>query len=576
MATARRIVLLTFVVLAIGFNLLNPLGEASDEASHFGVIRNYNRWGLLQGGRQHEAFQPPLYYIIGAILTQPFDLDEARVRRNPDFSMGDPTSPPNLWIHTAAEAWPFAPWAWAWHLLRLYSTACVFIGLLATWQLARLADPSEPLTALLAVALIGLSPGVLFIAGAVNNENLTFAVAALALWQMARIIRGEQDRWTWLLLGLLLGAGYATKLSLLTLFLPATVTWLAHMRRQARLAPRNAASPLGQAILGFGLAGGWWTALLWVNYRQLIGLARTWEMNQSRHAIPTLMEWEGILRHTWQSYWLKFLWIEQPSWIYRGLLIIPLLALVGWGTLAARRELRGRGWMLAMLLAQALATLGAWIVWTINVPGTAQARLFSPAFPALATLTAMGLVHLWPRPRTRAAVTAAVCLTLAALSGWTVFVTLPAHFAPPPMEPAPSTLPQVTFGGELGLDYAIALEADPLQPGHRIEIDTRWRALTSIDRDLWVQFKLQPIDGDPVVVDFGSPSRGVLTTDRWPTDRLIRAIHIITVPDGTPTGTYRLIASVRPPDGEAWLPVLVDGHVIGEEVVLMEMAVVRP
>ncbi len=566
--------LLAFVLLALGFNLANALGEAPDEDSHFGVIRNYIRSGLLQGGHQHEAFQPPLYYLLGSLLARPFDLSEARLWRNPDFLIGDPNSPPNLLIHTAAEEWPFAPWVWAWRILRLYSTLCVFIGLLATWKLARLVDPEEPWTGVLAVGLIGLSPGVLFIAAAVNNDNLAFALAALTLWQLARIAQGSDARRDWLLLGALLGAGYATKLSLLTLMAPALTVWLFHARQPA--SARLLLSRAGYLAMGIAITGGWWALYLWINHREVLGLQRTWGFNPPRSDPIPLSEWMAILFHTWQSYWLRYLQLKQPAWVYHGGWLLPALAGIGWIRRWRRREAGSDPRMLAMLAVQILAMGAAWLLWTVRVPGTDQARLLAPAYPAIAVLASMGLVHLWPHPWMRKLSVGLIGLALAGISVWTVLGVLRPHFAPPPTDPAPPTPPQIAFGGELGLDYQVIVEATPLRTGQRIDIEAHWRALAPMRRDLWVQLKLQPSLGDPVVVAFRSPSHGVYSTDRWLPGRVLRARHTIVVPEGARPGVYRLIASVRPPGETAWLPILVEGQVIGEEIALAEVTVEAP
>lgn len=571
---ALKTLLLAFVILALGFNLANALGEAPDEDSHFGVIRNYIRWGLLQGGHQHEAFQPPLYYILGSLLARPFDLSEARLWRNPDFLIGDPNSPPNLLIHTSAEDWPFAPWVWAWRILRFYSTLCVLIGLWATWKLAQLVIPEEPLIGILAVGLIGLSPGVLFLAAAVNNDNLAFALAALTLWQLARIVQGFDARRDWILLGTLLGAGYATKLSLLTLMVPTVMAWSLHARKPA--SAHTLLSRGGYLAMGIAITGGWWALYLWIHHQEVLGLQRTWGFNPPREDPIPLSEWLAIFLHTWQSYWLRYLQIQQPAWVYYGVWLFPTLAGVGWVRRWRRHEASPDPRMLAMLAAQVLAMLAAWLLWTIRVPGTDQARLLAPAYPAIAVLASMGLASLWPRPWLRQLGVAFICFGLAGISVWTVFGILRPHFAPPPTELAPSTPPQIVFGGDLGLDYQVIAEATPLRIGQRIEIETRWRALASIPRDLWVQWKLQPSLGDPVVVAFRSPSHGVYSTDRWLPGRVVRASHTIVVPEGARPGVYRLIASMRPPDKATWLPILVEGQVIGEEVVLAEVTVAAP
>ncbi len=567
--------LLMFMLLATAYNFSNPLGEASDEDSHFGVIRNYRRWGLLQGGRQHESFQPPLYYLIGASLAQPFGLRHARLYRNRDFTTGDSESAPNLFIHTAAEDWPFAPWVWAWHALRLYSTLCVTVALAATWKLAHLACPGEPWVALLATVLIAFAPGVLFIASAVNNDNLALALAALTLWWCARLLQDRSGAPDPLILGMLLGAGFMTKMSLLTLWVP-TAFALGYACRQSgkqRWAPLlHRAAWLA---LGALATGGWWAAYQWWTHDDLLGWSRTLNLNLRREAPLTVTNWIALARGVWESYWLQWLHLRQPAWVYTALTLIPLLGLLGWIRLAHHGRIQTvcSPSVMVMLTLQSLAVVAAWGVWTIHILGTDQARLAFPALPAMVILAASGLTSLWKRAKRFLAM--AVTVALLSLSLWTLLGIIRPTYAPPVTEPASTEPPPIVFGGLLGLKYEVLFSRDPLQSGDSILIETRWQALAPMTRDLWLQLKLQPVDGDPVVVDFGTPSAGRYATDRWPVGRIVSARHRMIVPEGVPSGDYRVIASVRPPDEERWLPVAQYGQVIGEEIVLARTRVVN-
>ncbi|MFN2167825.1 MAG: hypothetical protein ACK2U9_16395, partial [Anaerolineae bacterium] len=121
------LVLLAFVLLATWYSLTIPLGEAPDEVPHFTYIRYLAQYGRLPTTKEeHEAFQPPLYYALGAALTfwvkddpqMPF-----AVRANAHYDVLDARAPKNLLLHTAGEAWPYRGWALAWHLVRLLSIA---------------------------------------------------------------------------------------------------------------------------------------------------------------------------------------------------------------------------------------------------------------------------------------------------------------------------------------------------------------------------------------------------------------------------------------------------------------------
>ena len=69
------VVLLLFLTLAVWYSVTIPLGEAPDEVPHFTYVRYLARYGRLPTTEEeHEAFQPPLYYALGAALT--FEIED--------------------------------------------------------------------------------------------------------------------------------------------------------------------------------------------------------------------------------------------------------------------------------------------------------------------------------------------------------------------------------------------------------------------------------------------------------------------------------------------------------------------
>ena len=64
------VLLLVFVALATWYSITIPLGEAPDEVPHFTYVRYLAQHGRLPSTtEEHEAFQPPLYYALGAAAT---------------------------------------------------------------------------------------------------------------------------------------------------------------------------------------------------------------------------------------------------------------------------------------------------------------------------------------------------------------------------------------------------------------------------------------------------------------------------------------------------------------------------
>jgi hypothetical protein len=63
-------ILLLYAVLAAWYSVTVPLGEAPDEVPHFTYVRYLAQHGRLPTTEEeHEAFQPPLYYALGAAVT---------------------------------------------------------------------------------------------------------------------------------------------------------------------------------------------------------------------------------------------------------------------------------------------------------------------------------------------------------------------------------------------------------------------------------------------------------------------------------------------------------------------------
>lgn len=225
-----------YLILATGYSVVLPLGEAPDEVSHYSYARHIAREGslpLTEGPASGEAFQPPLYYAVGAAISAWIPEGQFTVKGNSDYSPAAVDSAPNVLLHTAQESFPYRDGALAWHLIRLASVAMGAVTVWATYAQARKVFPARRGLATGAAALIAFVPEFLFISGSVNNDNLATMLSSLTLLQMARLWRKPQGNCSesqtmlaparvegegsapWLYLGLLLGLGFWTKASLL-------------------------------------------------------------------------------------------------------------------------------------------------------------------------------------------------------------------------------------------------------------------------------------------------------------------------------------------------------------------------
>lgn len=87
-------VLAAFVVLAVGYSIVIPVGEGVDETPHFDYIRyvkDHRRLPIQPDSRSEVAVwmghHPPLYYVMGALTISWIDTSDFDqvFRPNPHF-----------------------------------------------------------------------------------------------------------------------------------------------------------------------------------------------------------------------------------------------------------------------------------------------------------------------------------------------------------------------------------------------------------------------------------------------------------------------------------------------------------
>lgn len=184
-ATPRRIflaILAIYLALAVGYSAIVPLGEAPDEADHYAYIVYLGVHGSLPVGSEvTQSKHPPLYHAAAAALSAWTGLDFTFLRSNPDALPLGPDKPPNFFIHTTLERFPWRGGALAMHLARLLSVVLGAVTVWATWRLGVEVFPRRPAIGLAAAAFLAGLPGFLFISGSVNNDNAAGALGALAI-----------------------------------------------------------------------------------------------------------------------------------------------------------------------------------------------------------------------------------------------------------------------------------------------------------------------------------------------------------------------------------------------------------
>lgn len=579
------VLLLLYVVLATWYSLVIPLGEAPDEVDHYRVIRylaQHRRLPVTE--EEHEAVQPPLYYITGAALTFwiPDHVPFAALA-NADFDLGDPLAPRNLLLHPAYEGWPFEGWALAWHLVRLVSVALGAVTVWAVFHLGRVLFPSRPEIGLAMAALTAFTPQFLFMTAVVSNDNAATAMSALLLWRVAVLLERDSLPTRQLaLLGLLLGLGLLSKSNLIVLVpvigLAILIAWWGQQAREVGKLFQSWLVALGLA----GLLAGWYYVRNLVVFGDPLGFSFVLATNPLRKnpLTPDVLTW--LFRGLSRSFWLGWIGIQLDEWLYWGINLLCLVGsggFVGWLALRWRRIAARVRWTIALLGLHAGFSLASLIYWTATVAGTDQGRLIFPLLPAVMLVLAAGLLIWLPTSLRRyAAGSLAIAWLVLALITPGRYLA-PVHGPPATVDalPAGATPLAVRFGDSIRL-VGYQMDDARVRPGEKLPLDLYWQADVSPEHDFWALIELVDASGTFLMYKDGSPSAGRDTTDRWIPGTIVVSQHRLSIPEYGQPGVYWLTLRLHRPGVRAWLPVTdPDGAPMGDSFVLaLPVEIVAP
>ncbi|HXM71418.1 MAG TPA: glycosyltransferase family 39 protein, partial [Thermoanaerobaculia bacterium] len=194
---------------------ITPVGASPDELSHLHYINGIADHLRLPPAGEPERQQPPLYYLLGAIVAK--------------LSGDDP------------------------RLIRLVSVVLGVLTVLTVYAVARRLFPLRPALAVGAAALVALLPEAQYLAGAINDDNLAWLAGALLVLAGVVVVQSEV-----VTPRLALGAGLAVALAVLakeTVWLLALLFLVLVVVRCGRqLRALHAAALLVPTIV----LAGWW------------------------------------------------------------------------------------------------------------------------------------------------------------------------------------------------------------------------------------------------------------------------------------------------------------------------------
>lgn len=506
-----------------------PLFDASDELWHYPMAKHIADTGNLPvldpadpGPWRQEAGQPPLYYFLMAQATRLIDTsDMAHVRwLNPHADVGILTRDGNrnLVVHTAAENWPWHGTVLAVRIIRFLSVLLAAGTVWCTYEIALAVLARDRWLAAGAAGFVAFTPMFLFISGSVNNDNLAMLLASLIVLLLVRMAGTPaagpaRQPAAHALLGLLLGLGALTKLSLLALFPIAAAVigvlemadWRADPQRSApNILPHHALRLLRllrQGLLVFGIAAlvcGWWFARNLQLYGTPTGLNQFVAVLGVRaHPAGLQQLWserEGFMRTFWGLF--GGVNVPFPGWVYSTLNMFALVAgsgaIIFAGRSAWRLKRPPRNWLpAAIVIVVPLAVFGSLLRWS-TFTWSSQGRLIFTAIQSLAVLFAAGIDAWFPagwRTVRNACLSVPVVALLALSAAVPAWVIAPAYAAP-----APADLSQMkqTIGTGFGTPAALRLRgytlgASQVQPGAEAEITLYWEVLAPMQRD-WSVF----------------------------------------------------------------------------------------
>lgn len=599
------LIILAYLGLGISYALATPPLEASDEYKHYPFVQYVQTTGRLPvldpdnpGLWLQEAAQPPLYYLLMAGVTAGVDSsDLAEVHhKNPQAFIGNPgqVGNKNLIIHDAErESFPWQGSVLAVYMIRL---ASLLLGAGTLWVVARLGlRMFTPIVALLAAALTAFNPMFLFVHTAVNNDSLAILLGNLGLlllvgiWQDLPGLR--RGWWRYLLLGIVLGLGLLTKLSLggLLGLTGLALAWQAWRKRRWELLFGGGLLVLGTAVL----ISGWWFYRNWQLYADLTGLTPFVAVQGTRAAALTWAAWLDEFGTFYRSYWGLFggVNVAAPEIFYLVMNLLALVGLIGllkWLWTKANRAYFARvgGWLLVAWLGVLFVLL---IRWNIISPAF-QGRLIFPAIGAINLLWAVGLLALvravW---QTKVAAGLGVGLfVIAALLPW--LSIRPVYALPAPLMAVPPNAQladPIIFTAPTGKMRLVGVEMPPEQSVIAAEnpviVTLYWQMVEPVTADYISSVHLLGRELDSVGQIDRYPAMGLIPTSRWQSGDIYQDVyHVYVGDDAIAPSQLQVAVSLYDDVAERPLPatnpagLLIDPVFVGEKARLVGATAVDP
>ncbi|MGI5914827.1 MAG: ArnT family glycosyltransferase [Anaerolineae bacterium] len=552
------LILAAFVALGMIYQHTTPIFETPDEPDHYLYSQYITEHKQLpppapsgKGWGYGELHQPPLYYLMGALL-MPEGLDgddvNALYPRNAFAAVGYPKARGNrnATLHPSEDSPTLTMLTRSVRRLRGLSLVLSAGTVLLTYLIARRAVPRDRRIALGAAAVTAFTPQFLFIGASINNDATVTFFSTLALYVAMSVVTGNRHNVrTPLLLGVVVGLATLSKLSGLAAAALAPAAYgLVYIQKPDRRVWPDLIHPVLLATVATLVTGGWWYLRNTLQYQDPLALNAYHSVFSMGYDTPmSIRKTLTIALGALPSYWGVFGWLNilAGEWFYVLVRVIMLLGVLGLIVRGARRIKKPAGEYLpgVVLVAIWAALVLGMNLYFIRSAGHTQGRLAFPGISALSSLLAMGLLA--PLPDGRRGIGVAI---MSVGLGVVALIMPYAYIAPaynPPPRIAPADLPEsmhpveITYydsgGNDLITLRGYEILTPELFPGDELHLRLYWQAHTPPEQNYVLGIQLVNPDERRVGGLDTHPGMGLYPTSRWKPGEVLVDDYFVPVSD---------------------------------------------
>lgn len=390
-----------FFIFALLFVFLVPVYESPDEPNHLAYLNFVSRHASLPnqydpkqrvGGEGH---QPPLYYLLGALLCRLLEpdgtVDITPIRNEKPPEARSEGLPRPMYKHLSSAIFASKADQYGFYCLRIFSVLISLLNLLLILRLTRL-FLREPEWQWLPALFVATNPQFLFISASINNDNLANLLATLALYYSFRLLEEPSNLKHFGMLGFALGLGFLTKKTLLFL-VPGLLLILIYLL----LARKGTMAQLlknGMFLLAVVLLlSGWMLIRNFQLYGEFLGT------EMEKRTLHTLVEPKSLFSpyfygpffpSLYLSFIARFGWmyVGVPKYVYFFHFLLHLLALGGLFLHLKEKQFRDVPVGFALLF---VFLCFAGIVWYNLTYTQSQGRFLFPTISLMAILFTLGV-----------------------------------------------------------------------------------------------------------------------------------------------------------------------------------------